>query len=107
MVTQSGKPLPARQPGTWVIPTPSATESPTTVLFRAVNTPSPVIIRMPVMVMAAKTESVAPPMTHCGMVVRAAASLGISPATNNTRAAKAKTARLITLFTVTIPTFWL
>ena len=34
VVTQSGKPLPARQPGTWVIPTPSATESPTTVLFR-------------------------------------------------------------------------
>ena len=104
--TQSGKPLPDRQPDTWVIPTPSATDRPTTVLLRAVKPPS-VIMRMPVMVMVANTEMVAPPTTHWGMVERTEANLGMKPATSMMRAARANTARLMTLLTVTIPTFWL
>jgi len=68
---------------------------------------SEVIMRIPVMVMVAKTEIVAPPMTAWGMVVRTADSLGTSPATSRTMDAKAKTALLMTRFTVTMPTFWL
>ena len=64
------------------------------------------IIRMPVMVMVANTEMVAPPMTHWGMVVSREANLGTSPATSRMRAARAKTARLMTRLTVTMPTFW-
>ena len=59
------------------------------------------------MVMVAKTEMVAPPMTHWGMVVRMEENLGTRPATSSTPAARVKTARLMTRFTVTIPTFWL
>ena len=69
--------------------------------------PPDVIIRIPVMVMVAKTEMVAPPMTAWGMVVSTAANLGTSPAASSTRAAKANTALLMTRLTVTIPTFWL
>lgn len=106
VLTQAGKPSPARQPDTWVIPTPRATDRPTTELLRGVKPPS-VIIRMPVMVMVANTEMVAPPMTHWGMVVSREANLGTSPATSRMRAARAKTARLMTRLTVTMPTFWL
>ena len=91
VLTQAGKPSPARQPDTWVIPTPRATDRPTTELLRGVKPPS-VIIRMPVMVMVANTEMVAPPMTHWGMVVSREANLGTSPATSRMRAARAKTA---------------
>ena len=42
--TQPGKWLPARQPGTWVMPTPRATERPTTELFRGVKPPSVIIL---------------------------------------------------------------
>lgn len=62
---------------------------------------------MPVIVMVAKTEMVAPPMTHCGMVVSRAENLGTKPAISSTTAAKPKTTRLTTRLTVTIPTFWL
>ena len=104
VVTQVGKP--PSEPCTWVMPTPMATARPTTVLER-MEKPSEVIMRTPVMVMVAKTEMVAPPMTHCGMVVRIEEILGTKPATARTIAAKTKTARLMTRFTVTIPTFWL
>ena len=91
---------------TWVIPTPRATDRPTTVLLRGVKPPS-VIMRIPVMVMVANTEMVAPPTTHWGMVERMEANLGMKPATSMMRAARANTARLMTLLTVTMPTFWL
>lgn len=61
VVTQAGNP--ARHAGpTVVTPTPSATARPTTVELRMVKVCC-VIIRMPVMVMVANTEIVAPPMT--------------------------------------------
>ena len=37
VLTQAGKPSPARQPDTWVIPTPKATDRPTTELLRGVK----------------------------------------------------------------------
>ena len=58
--TQAGKPGPWREPATWVMPTPRATDSPTTALER-MEKRSDVIMRMPVMVMVANTEMVAPP----------------------------------------------
>ena len=106
VLTQTGKPGPWREPATWVMPTPRATARPTTELER-MEKPPDVIIRIPVMVMVAKTEMVAPPMTAWGMVVSTAANLGASPAASSTRAAKANTALLMTRLTVTIPTFWL
>ena len=62
---------------------------------------------IPVMVMEAKTDTVAPPKTHWGMVVSRAENLGISPAARRIRAAPPRTHRLMTLVVVTIPTFWL
>ena len=41
--------------------------------------------RMPVMVMVANTEMVAPPMTHWGMVVSRGGEAGTSPATSRMR----------------------
>ena len=102
--TQVGKP--PSEPSTWVMPMPMATARPTTALER-MEKPSEVIMRMPVIVMVAKTEMVAPPMTHCGMVVRMEENLGTKPATARMMAAKANTARLMTRLTVTMPTFWL
>ena len=75
--------------------------------LKGMEKPPDVIIRIPVMVMVAKTEMVAPPMTAWGMVVSTAANLGTSPAASSTRAAKANTALLMTRLTVTMPTFWL
>ena len=77
-----------------------------TVLLRMVKF-SDVIMRMPVMVIMANTETVAPPMTLWGMVVSREENLGTKPATARITAAKANTARLTTRLTVTIPTFWL
>ena len=77
--TQEGKPGPCRQPATCVIPTPSATDIPTTVVFRGVI-PSFVKSLTPVIAIWAKTERVAPPITLWGMVVSRAESLGIRPA---------------------------
>ena len=51
------------------------------------------------------TVMVAPPSTHCGIVVKIAENLGIRPASSKNPPAKAKTTRLTTLFVVTIPTF--
>ena len=106
VVTQPGKPGPAREPLTCVTPIPRATESPTTVEERMVNFWE-VIMRMPVMVIMANTDTVAPPMTLWGMVVRTEENLGTRPATSRTAAARVKTRRLITRLTVTMPTFWL
>ena len=84
--THAGNPGPWSAPATWVMPTPSATDSPTTALERMEKC-SEVIMRMPVMVMVANTEMVAPPITAWGMVVRMADSLGTSPATSRIREA--------------------
>ena len=107
MATHSGNPFPDRQPETWVMPVPRATDRPTTELLRMVKGPSEVIIRMPVMVMVENTDKVAPPMTHWGMVVRREANLGMNPATSRISEAKANTERLMTLLMVMMPTFWL
>ena len=104
VVTHAGKP--PRAPCTCVIPVPMATAKPTTALER-MEKPSEVIIRIPVIVIVANTEMVAPPMTLCGMVVRIEENLGTNPAMASTIAAKAKTERLMTRLMVTIPTFWL
>ena len=48
-----------------------------------------VIMRMPVMVIMANTDTVAPPMTLWGMVVRTEENLGTRPATSSTAAARA------------------
>ena len=60
---------------------------------------------MPVIAMVENTVMVAPPSTHCGIVVKIAENLGIRPASSKNPPAKAKTTRLTTLFVVTIPTF--
>ena len=62
VLTHTGKPGPWSEPLTWVIPTPNATDSPTTALERIVKW-SEVIIRIPVIVIVANTEMVAPPIT--------------------------------------------
>ena len=62
---------------------------------------------MPVMAMEANTDTVAPPSTHWGMVVRRAENFGMIPATPRMAAARPKTQRLMTLVVVTMPTFWL
>ena len=51
------------------------------------------------------TGTVAPPSTHCGIVVRSAENFGTIPATPRIAAASPSTQRLITLVVVTIPTF--
>lgn len=58
-----------------------------------------------VIAMVENTVMVAPPSTHCGIVVKIAENLGIRPASSKNPPAKAKTTRLTTLFVVTIPTF--
>ena len=57
------------------------------------------------MAMEAKTEIVAPPRTHWGMVVRRAENLGTNPATIRITAARPSTQRLMTFVVVTMPTF--
>ena len=103
--TQSGMPAPDRQPETWAMPRPKATETPKTVQERGVR-PSRTSMRTPFKVMVPKTEMVAPPMTGCGIMVRTPATLGTKPATAKMAAAKAKTQRLTTLFETMMPTFW-
>ena len=66
-----------------------------------------VISLIPVMAMEANTEIVAPPKTHCGMVVRRPENFGIMPAIIKMMAASPRTHRLMTFVVVTIPTFWL
>ena len=61
---------------------------------------------MPVMAMVENTVTVAPPSTHCGMVVRMAANLGDTPASSKNTPVRANTVRLMTLLVVTMPTFW-
>ena len=63
VLVHAGIPGPCKHPDTWVIPTPSATDIPTTVVFLAVM-PSFVNRRTPVIAICANTERVAPPMTH-------------------------------------------
>ena len=63
------------------MPTPSAADSPTMVVLRAVM-PSPAMSFMPVMAMVENTATVAPPSTHWGMVVRTAENLGTTPASS-------------------------
>ena len=53
----------------------------------------------------ANTETVAPPRTHCGIVVSSAENFGTIPATPRITAASPSTQRLITFVVVTIPTF--
>ena len=47
------------------------------------------------------------PVSYTHLVVSTAENLGTNPATPSTTAAKANTLRLMTLFMVTMPTFWL
>lgn len=96
----------ARQPPAWITPTPRATERPTTEVFLAVSS-SFVISLMPVMVIMAKTETVAPPSTQEGMVVKREANRGTKPAIRMITAARPSTQRFTTFVMVTMPTFWL
>ena len=50
--------------------------------------------------------AVAPPSTHCGMVVSTAENFGMIPASSKNAPVSAKTLRFTTLFVATIPTFW-
>ena len=88
----------------WEMPTPRAAESPTMVVFRAVRSWEAISF-MPVMAMVENTVTVAPPSTHCGIVVRTAANLGDRPASSKKAPVRAKTVRLTTLLVVTMPTF--
>ena len=103
VVTASGNC--ARASAAWEMPTPSAAESPTIVVFRAVS-PSAAMSFMPVMAMVENTAAVAPPSTHCGMVVSTAENFGMIPASSKNAPVSAKTLRFTTLFVATIPTFW-
>ena len=87
------------------MPTPSAADRPTMVVLRTLSV-SEAMSFMPVMAMVENTVIVAPPSTHCGMVVRMAANLGEMPASSRNAPVSANTARLTTLFVVTMPTFW-
>ena len=57
--------------------------------------------------MDAKTDTVAPPSTQYGIVVKRDENFGITPAINRISAAPPSTQRLITFVVATIPTFWL
>ena len=59
------------------------------------------------MAMDANTEMVAPPSTHCGIVVRSAENFGTNPASRIIPAASPNTTRFTTFVVATIPTFWL
>ena len=77
IITQDGKEDNAS--GACVIPIPRATARPTMDVVRNVIF-CWVISLIPVMAMEANTEIVAPPKTHCGMVVRRPENFGIMPA---------------------------
>ena len=87
------------------MPTPSAADSPTMVVFRAVM-PSAAMSFMPVMAMVENTATVAPPSTHWGMVVSTAENLGTTPASSRNPPVRANTHRFTTLLVATMPTFW-
>ena len=57
------------------------------------------------MAMEANTETVAPPSTQYGIVVRTEENFGISPAMSRIAAAIPRTQRFTTFVVVTIPTF--
>ena len=103
MVTQSGNW--ARASVTWLIPTPKAAARPTIEVFLWFISPEETSF-MPVMAMDENTETVAPPNTHCGIVVRMAENFGISPAERSIKAVTANTFLLTTFVVDTIPTFW-
>ena len=60
---------------------------------------------MPVIAIEENTDTVAPPSTHCGMVVRRAENLGAKPAIRSISAVRPNTLRLTTFVVETIPTF--
>ena len=62
---------------------------------------------IPVIVIEANTEIVAPPSTQYGIVVSREENFGINPAASNIAAASPITTRLTTFVVDTIPTFWL
>ena len=86
------------------IPTPRAAERPTIVVFLA-DRCSDVISFIPVMAIVEKTVTVAPPSTHCGIVVSSAENFGQKPAASMKSDVMANTVRFITRFVMTIPTF--
>lgn len=90
---------------TVVKPKPRATLVPTMEVLRILRGWL-VIILIPFMVMMAKTDRVAPPITAGGIVVRRLDSFGISPDINIMIAAVENIFLLITLFIEMIPTFW-
>ena len=102
VVTHAGKV--ARESAACVMPIPRATESPTIEELRKFISWR-IISLIPVMAMEAKTEIVAPPRTHCGIVVKRAENFGTNPAIIRITAASPRTQRLITFVVVTIPTF--
>ena len=102
IVTQSGNCDSASV--TWLIPTPKAAARPTIEVFLWFISPVDTSF-IPVIAMEEKTETVAPPRTHWGIVVRRAENFGTSPAIRSISAVRANT-RLFTTFVVeTIPTF--
>ena len=104
ITNQSGKL--ARESLACEIPIPSAAASPTMEVLRNVIF-CDVISFIPVMAMDAKTDTVAPPSTQYGIVVKRDENFGITPAINRISAAPPSTQRLITFVVATIPTFWL
>ena len=81
------------------IPTPRAADSPTMVVFLAESL-ADVISFIPVMAIVEKTVTVAPPSTHCGMVVSTAENLGQMPAASRSSAVSVNTNRLMTLLVI-------
>lgn len=77
IMTQEGNS--ARESGASVTPMPTATPRPTIAVFRLLS-PAFAISLTPVIAMDANTEMVAPPRTHCGIVVKREAIFGSSPA---------------------------
>lgn len=94
ITNQSGKL--ARESLACEIPIPSAAASPTMEVLRNVIF-CDVISFIPVMAMDAKTDTVAPPSTQYGIVVKRDENFGITPAINRISAAPPSTQRLITL----------
>ncbi len=102
MVTQSGNW--ERDSVTWLIPTPKAAANPTIEVFLWFISPVDTSF-IPVMAMEENTDTVAPPRTHWGIVVRRAENLGTRPAMRSIRAVSPNTLLLTTFVVETIPTF--
>ena len=92
-----------KEPSTWTIPVPKAIASPAIVVLLAVNFVDAIIF-IPVIVIVAKTVTVAPPNTHWGILINIDENLGTKPATIITIDANIKIPLFIALFIVTIPT---